>query len=699
MRRLRCLSPFKHSGHLLVVPAVLGVYGLMHPWLWVLALVLTVRLAFFDWRLAAAVIVVVSLGVWRFHAPNVLPKGTKHEGEVLFVQGERAFPRMGVATEGVRLLVFHEEAAKFVPGDRAVVYGDAVEAEFSGFFDDFDYQRHLRGEGIHGVVYADAIDKVEGEFSLYSLRGSVFTYVQRNFGESRKYVEAFVLAERGSFDEATIASISQAGLMHLFAVSGLHVSLLALAVYKAMRLLTKNPLVLEVAVACFLAAFLFLTGFSPSVLRASFLAVFLLANKRFGWGFSPVDALSYLALFLLAFSPFSAFHAGYQLSFSVSFSILLSRRYLSKRNPVAQSFAVSLIAFLTSLPVVLSMQYGVNLLTVFFNVLYVWFFVAVFLPATYILFLLPFLEPLFLALSGVFEASLDWLDRFEGFRVSLYIPRGLWTLAYFVLLYGFLVRLTTGKEWLQSFFVLGLFVMVVAFSAYLAPYQEVTMFAVHGDAFLVRDAHHRCNILIDAGESDRRESLANALSRMNIRHLDYVFITHKHYDHYGGYESVANRFPIGHTVTNRDIASYEGREIACGELKFILFPLEHPHAGENDRSLVIRMAIGGETYLFTGDIETPREQTLLELGRSLEADVLKVPHHGSLTSSTLPFLEAVSASDAMVSAHWNSRFNHPHPSVMERYEALGIDLHRIDEEGSVRFRYLFHRRFKKTAFE
>ena len=681
----------------MVVPAVLAVYAFSHPWLFAVAALMVARLAFLDWRLSGIVVLVVFVAFLRFHGHNPLPENSRHEAMVLFVEAEREHPRMGVDAQGTRLLVFHEEAGAYAPGDRVVVIGKAQEAEPSGYFGDFDYQRHLRGEGLNGVVYATELLPHESGFSVYSLRREIHRYVQTRFDGSRPYVEAFVLAERGGFDEDTIARVSKAGLMHLFAVSGLHVSLLAFAFYKTLRLFLLDSVFVDSLVAIFLFGFLFLTGFSASVLRASFLAVFLLANKRFGWGFSAVDALSYLTLALLALNPFSPFHAGYQLSFSVSFAILLSRKRLSGKSPLSQSFCVSLVAFLTSLPVVLSMQYSVNVFTVFTNVLYVWFFVLLFLPGAYILFLFPFLEDAFMVLVDVFEGSLLRLDALDLFLMRLYIPAGFWTFVYFVLLYLFFVRLTEKKPWGYSFVSLGLFLTLVAYSPYLQPYQEVTMFPVKGDAFLIRDAHHRCNVLIDTGESDRRESLANALSRLNLRHLDYVFITHKHYDHYGGYESVARRFPIGHTITNQNSAPYENQKIACGNLALYVFPLEFDHPGENDRSLVMRVHVGGESYLFTGDIETPRERTILDNHR-LEADILKVPHHGSITSSMPPFLEAVSPREALVSAHWNSRFDHPHPDIMRRYEALNIGLYRVDEDGSVRFRYLFQRRFQKTAF-
>ena len=109
-------------------------------------------------------------------------------------------------------------------------------------------------------------------------------------------------------------------------------------------------------------------------------------------------------------------------------------------------------------------------------------------------------------------------------------------------------------------------------------------------------------------------------------------------------------------------------------------------AGENNRSLVLKLTYGAISFLFTGDIEQEAESVLLQTSDDLRATVLKVPHHGSRTSSSEPFVRAVDPSVAVFSVQRDSRFGHPHPMVVERYKALGVHLLRTDEHGAITVR-------------
>jgi competence protein ComEC len=110
-----------------------------------------------------------------------------------------------------------------------------------------------------------------------------------------------------------------------------------------------------------------------------------------------------------------------------------------------------------------------------------------------------------------------------------------------------------------------------------------------------------------------------------------------------------------------------------------------PIVKENDRSCVVRVQSAGASILLTGDIEARSEAEMLARGAALlRSDVLVVPHHGSRTSSSAPFLDAVSPSLALVSAAYRNRFGHPHAAVLTRYAARGIEIRRTDHDGALR---------------
>jgi competence protein ComEC len=105
---------------------------------------------------------------------------------------------------------------------------------------------------------------------------------------------------------------------------------------------------------------------------------------------------------------------------------------------------------------------------------------------------------------------------------------------------------------------------------------------------------------------------------------------------------------------------------------------------ENDRSCVLRIATGAGAVLLTGDAEARAEGEMLARGEPLSSSVLVVPHHGSKTSSTAPFVEAVAPAIGVISVAYRSRFGHPHPTVSAQYAARGIALRRTDREGALR---------------
>lgn len=224
-----------------------------------------------------------------------------------------------------------------------------------------------------------------------------------------------------------------------------------------------------------------------------------------------------------------------------------------------------------------------------------------------------------------------------------------------------------------------------------------------GDSILIRQGDHA--MLIDGGTSECKDDLLNFLKSENIQKFDYIVGTHPHEDHIGSLDDVVNAydfdtilFPKVTTTTktfenlvnavknkNKKFTTpVSGNEYTLGDAKFkILAPSSDSYQSLNNYSIVIKLTYGENTFMFTGDAETLSETEMLNSFDDLTADVLKIGHHGSTTSTSKKFLNAVNLKYAVISVGKDNTYNHPTKTTMNKLEELKIPVYRTDEEGTI----------------
>lgn len=211
-------------------------------------------------------------------------------------------------------------------------------------------------------------------------------------------------------------------------------------------------------------------------------------------------------------------------------------------------------------------------------------------------------------------------------------------------------------------------------------------------------------MLIDAGDNDQGTKIQNYLQKRNIETLKYVICTHPDADHIGGMDVILYKFAcetVFMTEEEKDTKTYRemmdtlkvkgydrtlpvvGESFSLGDAEFTIIGPVKQGEESNDNSIAILLKHGENKFLFTGDAMQEEELDLVRGGILSGADVYKAGHHGSGTSSCKELLEAVSPAYAVISCGEGNSYGHPHAETLNAFRAMGIQVFRTDEQGSV----------------
>ena len=620
----------------------------------------------------------------------------------------------------------------------------------------FDYQKYLLRKGIFGLmsVRAQAVQVLEKGRShgfktwvILPIKHSVRHSIDRNLlGAPGALLKGVLLGERSRMPQEIVDAFSTAGVIHVLAVSGLHVGLIAGIFFFVLKFMALPEKWAVGATVAALVLYAYVTDLRPSVVRASMMASMVLIGMIRERNTNVINSLSIAALLILAKSPQSLFDLGFQLSFSATLSIVslydpinrLFPKVLRRQDTwwgkwlgkwVFGALAVSLAAQVGTAPIIAYYFNRVPIISIVANIVVIPTIAIVVALGLLTCAFGPWLAAIATAANAVNWVCLHTLIKLVRFfaeipYASFYVstPSGFFLLGYFVLLWLSVKAVHSLRHRKLLVFGLLLVANVYVWQGMLSHRDvlEITFLDVgQGDAIFVAFPNGR-TMLVDGGERratfDAGEQIIEPFLRYKgIRHLDIVLATHGDSDHIGGLCTVLQHFKVGHLLDSGQYAAtpsahelYEwvekkgvlrhsvsagDRLVGLGKVRaMILHPTEdfveetgEAPQGSNNTSVVLKLSYHDMDLLLTGDIEGAAEQALMRWKNQLDVEILKVPHHGSKTSSSERFLDAVQPEWGIIPVGAYNRLGHPAPKVLKRYAQSDVQVYRTDRHGAVIF--------------
>lgn len=599
----------------------------------------------------------------------------------------------------------------------------------------FDFYHYLKSQGISDQIIVNTLEDIQCEGSsflnnIYSFRTNLLYFVSESMSpETAAWLSALVLGDDSQLDENIVDLFQRWGLSHILAISGLHVGLIVGLVYfiiVKLNIVTKEKA--QWIMICFLPAYALIAGGQPSVWRASTMVLIFIVLNKFKLKLSVTDALSIVFILLILFDQYIVYHVGFQLSFAVTFGLVLSKDLISRtQSSLYQGLQISFISQMMILPLQFSYFSLFQPLSILVNVIVVPYFSFIVIPLMFLMLLLSpvfhglitLFDTLFTNMQYMFIEFLEFIDKIANYPIVIGDFPIMMTVIYYCMFYLFMHYFQRGK--LGKAFKYGVFltslIIFLTLRPYFSPVGTVTMLDIgQGDTFVIELPYRRGVFLVDAGarfsftdfeptNKVYKSVIKPYLYSRGITKIDAVFISHEHVDHMGSVEFLVADMNVNQIIISHyyelhvdQAHSWEkygaeimrvdaGKSIVIGDQLFhVLGPTVNQYSA-NENSMILYTELGGMDWLFTGDIDKATERELVNNDHQLSVDILKVAHHGSDTSTDPLFIKEINPVYGLISLGVNNSYGHPAKEVLETLEEEGVHILRTDEHGAVQFKY------------
>lgn len=604
----------------------------------------------------------------------------------------------------------------------------------------FDYQRYLKSKKIIATIID--VENVEIlDVNKVNIVENIFNSVRNNIKEimykllpkdARELAVGMIIGDKDELDAKIEEDFKNSNLTHMLAVSGAHISYVILGLNLMLKK-TSNRF-RKIFMICFLIFFVGVTNFTPSVQRASIMAILLLVSTMLYRSQDTYTSIAFSGLVILIINPYSFFDIGFQLSFGGTIGIVLMYNNLMKRfktkgklkGYIASSICVSVCANLVIIPI-MAFNFNTVSLTFWISNLLAGPFLGVIIILGFCVYLLSFvIFPVAKIISiplkyliYILLAIVKYCSKIPFSSITIRTPYIFEILIYYIVLY-LVFNYAKIKPYSKKLVVIILIIILIANSCiFVQNHGKMIIYFIdvgQGDSTLIRTAKNK-TILIDGGGSENssfdvgEKTLLPYLLDRKITVLDYVVISHFDTDHCGGILYLMEHIKVKNIIISKqgkESSNYnkfknivldkgisvifvkKGDKIKIDNETYmdVLFPSNNFISDNilNNNSIVTKVCYNNFSILFTGDVEEIAENEICREYHTtdkLKANILKVAHHGSKTSSTAEFIKMVKPQIALIGVGEKNKFGHPNDGVIQRLKNMNTKIYRTDKMGEI----------------
>lgn len=570
-------------------------------------------------------------------------------------------------------------------GDKLYLTGNLKKPKNNTIPNTFNYKKYLNNNNIYYIPEVDKINKqISSKNLIYIIKNKIQNRLNKY--DIKGYLNAFIIGNKNNIDAETYTNYSKNGIIHIFSISGMHISLMASIILNILNKLKKSDKnVLFVIV--FLIIYLILTNYQASITRSIIFYIVLNLSKLKKLKLSSLDSLSIAISLILLFAPKFINNIGFLYSSTVSFSLLYFKDKVNK-NYILNLLYVSFISFLVSLPITVSLNYQVNILSIFINIIFVPLVSFILYPLSLLTFIFPFLIQLFNLFINISEYISNLISNITIFNISIPKLNMLTIALYYLLIY---ISLSKNKK---AYIILLIYILALKYINVLDNNYYVYFLDVgQGDMTLIKKGS-TC-IVIDTGPKNYNSNYnitdnhIKFMHSIGINNIDLLVISHGDNDHIGNATYLLNNFKVKKIMINEgEINSLESKLpkdkiIKKYNNKINFYKINHKlFDNENSNSIVNYLNAYNIKFLFMGDASIETELDIISK-YNLKADVIKIGHHGSKTSSDKKFINTINPKYSIISVGENNRYNHPNKEVLDNINKTKIL--RTDIDGTIEF--------------